>query len=171
MAALLPVLLVCACGREPARKPAPEPPPVVVFQPTLDAAERVARQHYDGDLVVFVCDGSLLCARTRGKVFGPTELGRFIAANFAATEVTAGSSAAQEALTRFHSPAHQPQIIFVSDRLKNLRIYTLRLDRIKEPRLLKQLQGLKQAKTIEEYRRITGQRSPPPPPATRPSPS
>lgn len=160
VAALLLALLVVACRREPAT--------FVVFEPTLDAADRVARQRHGGDLVVFVCNDSAPCRRVRSQLFGPTQVGRFIAANFAAVELPAESAAAQQALTRLHSPVHSPQIIIASDRLKDLRIYALRLERIREPRFLRQLQAIKKATTIEDYRRITARERGTPP--LRPQP-
>jgi hypothetical protein len=137
-------LLFHCCGREPAP---------TVFQPTLNAAEQVARQRYGGDLIVFISDSSAVCRRTRSQVFGPTPLGRFIAANFAAVEVPAGSTTAREILTRYHAPDRQPQIIVAADRLNNLRIHVVGLERLKEQRFLSQLQAIKQAKTIDDFRR------------------
>ena len=132
-----------SCGREPATPP---------FQPTLADGSRVARQRFGGDLIVFVSDGSSVCQRARSQVFGTTSLGQYVASHFAAVEVPAGSDAAREALTRYQAHDSRPRIIVVSDRLNHLTLHVVRLDRIDEQRLLHQLQAIKAAGTIDDYR-------------------
>jgi hypothetical protein len=142
-------LVIVSCGREAASTP---------FQPTLEAAVAVARQRHGGDLIVFVCDRSPMCRETRREVFGATPTGRFVAANFAAVQLRAGSDDARAALVQYTAPSDRPQLIVVSERLNNLRVHVLRLERIKEQRLLEKLQAVKRARTFEEYRRtIPGQ--------------
>lgn len=140
------LLLAVSCARESASP----------FQPTLEAARRVAREHHDGDVVVFVSDASASSRDVRARVFGPTPVGQFIAAHFASVEVALGSDAAREVLERYRAPRHQAQIIIASERLHNLRIHVLRLHDIREQRLLAQLRRVKEARTIDEYRRGTG---------------
>ena len=137
-------LVIVSCGRRAASPP---------FQPTVEAAVAVARQRYGGDLIVFVCDRSPMCRETRREVFGATPTGRFVTANFAAVQLRAGSDAARAVLAQYQAPSDRPQIIVVSERLNNLRVHVLRLERIKEQNLLEKLQAVKRARTIEEYRR------------------
>lgn len=100
----------------------------------------MAKQRFGGDLIVFVSDGSPVCRQAREQVFGATPLGQFIAANFAAVEVRAGS-------------ADRPRIVITADRLEHLRLNIVRLDRINQPKLLRQLKAIKAAKTAAEVRR------------------
>ena len=141
---MLSILLLFSCAREPV-------PPV--FQPTLQAGDLVARQRYGGDMIVFVSDGSAECRRVQNQLFGARPISEFIAMNFAAVEVPAGTDVAREVLTRYHAPDSRPQIIIASERLDNLRIHIRRLDRVNERSFLQQLQALKKAKTIEDFRR------------------
>jgi hypothetical protein len=149
-------LAIVSCGRGAASTP---------FQPTLEEAIAVARQRHAGDLLVFVCDRSDMCHETRREVFGATPTGRFVAANFAAVHLRSGSDAAQAALVRYQAPSSGPQIIVVSERLNNLRVHVLRLERIREQRLLEKLQAVKRARTFEEYRKtirtVPARHSPP----------
>lgn len=108
-------------------------------------------------MIVFVSDGSPVCRRVRAQLFEARPVGEFIATNFAAVEVPAGTDAAREVLTRYHAPYSRPQIIIASDRLDNLRIHVMRLDRVNERRFLEQLRAIKKAKTIEDFRRSVGQ--------------
>ncbi|HEY6141292.1 MAG TPA: hypothetical protein VI670_26350 [Thermoanaerobaculia bacterium] len=124
-----------------------------MFQPTLAAATAVAQQRYGGDLVVFLSDGSPACRQAREQVFGATPLGQFLAANFAAVEVAAGSADAAAVRARYHVPDERPRIIIASDRLEHLRLHIVRIDRIKEANVLRQLKAIKASKTIAEYRR------------------
>ncbi len=126
------------------------------FQPTLQAADLAARQRYGGDIIVFVADDSTPCRRVRDQLFRSKAVSDFIARNFAAVEVPLGSATAREVLTRYHAPSSRPQIIVASQRLENLRIHVMRLDRVDERRFLGQLQAIKKAKTIEELRRSMG---------------
>ena len=127
------VLTFLACGREPA--PA-------LFQPTLEAATNVARQRYNGDLIVFVSDGSSVCRHAEEQVFRTAPLAPYIATHFAAVEVPAGSN--------------RPQILITSDRLNHFRLHIVRLDRINPASLLRQLQTIKESKTIDDYRSRAG---------------
>ena len=142
--AMLSILLLFSCAREPVSP---------VFQPTLHAADLVARQRYGGDLIVFVSDGSHVCRRVRNQLFGASPVGEFIAMNFAAVEVPVGTDVAREVLTRYHAPYSRPQIIIASDRLNNLRIHVMRLDEVTQRSFLEQLRTIKKAKTIEDFRR------------------
>lgn len=137
------LIVLASCARQPAPG---------ALQPSLDAATAVARQRYGGDLVVFVSDGSEACRQAREQVFGATPLGHFLAANFAAVEVQAGS-AAREVRARYHVPDDRPRIIVASDRLSHLRLHIVHVERIDERRLLGQLKAIKAAKTIADYRR------------------
>jgi hypothetical protein len=140
--AMLSILLLFSCGREPVSP---------VFQPALHAGDLVARQRYGGDMIVFVSDESPVCRRVRNHLFGARAVGEFIAMNFAAVEVPAGTDVAREVLTRYHAPDGRPQIIIASPRLDNLRIHVMRLDRVDERSFLEQLRAIKKAKTIDDF--------------------
>jgi hypothetical protein len=144
---VLLMLVFFSCVREPAS---------TVFQPSFDAAQRLARQRYGGDLIVLISDGSAACRRVRTEIFGATQFGQFISTNFAAVEVPAGSDVAREIQTRYQAADSGPQIIVASDRLKNLRIHVVRFDRVNRPRLLKRLEAIKHSKTIEDYLQSAG---------------
>ncbi len=141
-------LLAVACVREPAS---------TLFQPTVEAAYQVARQRHGGDIIVFVSDESSVCRNVRRQIIGSPPVAQFIAANFAAVEVPVGSDAARNVLARYRGQ-DRPQIIIASERLNNLHIHVLRLERLKAERFLEQLRGVKQAKTIDEYRRTLPKR-------------
>ena len=144
-AAVAVLAAAAACARH---QPAPG-----IFQPTLAAATALAQQRYAGDLVVFISDGSPACRQAREQVFGATPLGRFLGANFAAVEVPAGSAPAREVRARYRVRDDRPRIIIASDRLDHLRLHIVRLDHINQPKLLQQLQAIKAAKSIADFRR------------------